>query len=197
MGNGLLLDNSSAVTTENWSTGCWRFIPDCIDGLTVAIWIKFLAEPVYKVPCVACGIISSFQHNKASGFSLTSWNCSPGFKHISLAILDPYDGKYLYTATPLPTLNTWTHYVFTLDYVTSGNPMSMFKMYQNGVIVVSPLSNHYSVWDKPASIEIRDTLIFGNGFVDYDADHPNVVIDNVLMFNYSLNIAQVDKLYHM
>ncbi len=187
------------ITTGSWSSGCWRFVPDCTDGFSLALWIKFLDEPTLDDPCHAHGIISSFQSNKASGFTLTSWNCIPAgsFKHIALGILDPYSGKFLYKGDILPSLNTWAHYVFTLDYVPNGYHATMFNVYKNGVIVTSPLSHHWPPFDQPASAETRDILVFGRGLVDADADRPKVVIDNVLIFNYSVNVAEVDLLYHM
>ena len=168
-----------------------------MDGFSLALWIKFLDEPTIDNPCLAHGIVSSFHSNKASGFSLTSWSCIGNFKHIVLGILDPYDGKFLYKGDTLPNLNIWVHYVFTLDYVPGGNHATMFDVYKNGVIVASPQSNHWPPFDQPASVETRDILVFGRGLVDADADRPKVVIDNVLVFNYSVNAAEVYLLYNM
>ena len=48
---------------------------------------------------------------------------------------------------------------FTLDYVVNGNAASMYKVYQNGSLVPSPISNHYTAWDEPASVEVCDILV--------------------------------------
>ena len=169
-----------------------------MNGFTLAVWVKAIALPITSsYPCTMVGLISSFESNKAGGLSLTSWYCGSNFLNIVLAILDPYNGKFLYMGDDFPNLNVWVHYVFTLDYVINGDFNTMFKVYKDGSLVSNPVANHFPPWDKPASAEIRDVLVFGRGFVDHNSDHSNVIIDNLQMFGYSVNQNETSKLFNM
>ena len=171
-----------------WTTGCWRYIPDCTEGMTLALWLKVTTLP--GVDNSDHGIISTLHSNKGNGFFLCIFTYS-GNLYVGYGIYDPFQGSYeIFYYNPV-SIESWGHYVFDITY-NSGSPT--FNFYMDGSTTTGTVDS-YDAGFTPSDTP-RDVLVFGNMYADNPDSHmPSVMIDEVLMFNYTLNSDEVAILY--
>ncbi len=182
LGHALVLDGNTVLRMGPWTTGCWRYIPECVNGMSLALWLKVTQIPTWNNR--DHGIISTLNSGKGNGFFLAIWTFS-GDLEIGFGIFDPNDGLYkLFTVSPIST-GSWHHYVFDITYDTE-NPI--FNGYFDSITKSS------SIWSVnkgfSPSDTFRDVIVFGNMYADYPNSYmPSVMIDEVLMFNYTLTLS--------
>ncbi len=174
--------------TADCIRGCWSYLPDCVNGFSLSVWLNYA---VYPTQCEDYGIVSSLHSEEAGGFFFVTWTC--GSTKMGFGIVDHIDGKYKNIEKVAPPLNTWTHYVFTVDYVHGNDPI--MNMYQDGTLQ-SVSVQYWDGGDKPASDNPRNILIFGNRFVNDEYKHNSIDIDDVLLFDYSLDQSHVTLLFN-
>ncbi len=188
VGYSLVLDGSTAVKMGTWTTGCWRSIEDCSDGMTLAIWVKIVTLPAANNKDY--GIMSSLQNGVANGFFYTIFKYS-GSLYSAFGIIDPADGKYRIDYDYPISVGSWYHYVYTLNYVFGSSPT--FSMYRDGSKRPDNIHVHNMV---SANNAIRDDLVFGNMYSDSPNSYKvNAVIDEVLLFNYTVTQSETSLLY--
>ncbi len=66
------MDGLSAITSPDRKMGCWSYIPGCVYGFSLSIWLKYAA---YPPTCEDYGIVSSLHSTEAGGFTVGSWTC--------------------------------------------------------------------------------------------------------------------------
>ncbi len=147
----------------------------------------------YPPDCNDYGIVSSLHSVEAGGFFFASWTCSG--TTMGFGIVDHIDGKYKNIDHAAPGLNTWTHYVFTVDYIMGGDPI--IKMYQDGIFLGAKSVGFWATGDKPPTSNPRNELVFGSRFVNVQENLDTVIdIDEVLLFDYSLEQSDVTLIFN-
>ncbi len=136
------------------------------------------------------GIISTLNSNMGNGFFLCIWRYS-GNVDLGFGIIDPNNGRYEVIHFDSIPIGSWHHYVFDVFY-NSGNPI--FNRYLDGV---SLIDNHMSLnYGFSPSNTPRNVLVFGNMYADNpDSYMPSAIIDEVLLFNYTLSPSDVAILF--
>ncbi len=184
------MDGSSAITTPDEPRGCWSYIPGCVNGFSLSLWLKYT---VYPPNCDDYGIVSSLHSVEAGGFFLASYTC--GGTEMSSGIVDHINGKYMSINNPAPPLSTWTHYVFVIDYVINGDPI--LKMYQNGIFLGLQSKAFWPAGDRVPTNDPKNVLIFGSRYADVEENlHTAADIDEVLLFDYILEQADVTLIFN-
>ena len=111
------------------------------------------------------------------------------------AFLELDTGKRRYIKSDPASLGTWTHHVYTLSYTLGMEPA--FQLYIDGSFVPTTPG---SCCAKTPSNTIRDVLAFGNYFTDEYSTlpyYPDMVIDDVALFEYILSSSEVNMIYNM
>ena len=188
----LQLNGQSAVLTRGCQRGCWGFLPNCTNGITLGLWFKASEIPHVHSGSISSsmhGIVSTFHFNRAGGFAIAAWKY--GNWRLGFYILDPYDGKDWYLRDPFPQIDTWYYYAYTMDYdFESGPKFNIFKDGNN----VQDGAYRYSPGDKSPDNGRRDTIVFGNLYVDNAHNNPSVLIDNVILIDRSLGRSSIKLL---
>ncbi len=188
------LDGSTALTTDTWLFGCWRDIPSCTNGMSLSLWIKAVSYPAQGNNYY--GIISSVKNGLANGFFLQTWDEPAwGGKELTFGFLNPTSGNRVWVDTVIPTLGAWSHWVYTLSY-GSDPAIHAFK---DGATTTQDYHD-CEVCGTTPDVGIRDILVLGNYFVDNIAGNlyfPEVVIDDVMIFEYILSSSEISTLYSL
>ncbi len=173
------MDGNTVLRMGTWTTGCWRYITDCTDGMTISLWLKVTSTPGGNNK--AHGIISTLNLNMGNGFYLATWMYY-GDLSLGFGIINPLDGAIENIAINANGIGSWHHYV--LDTTINSDNL-IFNAYTDGG-TTSGSRNSFNYGISPTSTP-RDVVVFGNMFADNpDSNMPSVMIDDVLMFNYTL-----------
>ena len=113
-------------------------------------------------------------------------------RSLSFQMIDPTDGKWWYLRGEQLTIGTWNYYTYTMDYTESG---PLIKIYMDGNFIREGAVLYETLnQTMPLSMERMDTLVFGNFYTDVNHYNPNIEVDDVTIFEYSLDEEQVDLL---
>lgn len=144
---------------------------------------------------VATGIVSSLNVNKGNGFFFTTYyrNATVLF---TFGMADPVDGKHeVIIGFGEVDLKSWNHFSLNVNY-NGGNPS--FTVYINKVLLSSYSKISYSSASWSGSHTARSVLVFGNLYADIpDSRIPHILIDEFILFNYTIMQYDVDILYGM
>ncbi len=188
LGYALVLDGNTVLGMSTWTTGCWRYIPDCTDGMSLALWLKVTTTP--GEDNTDHGIMSTLNSNMGNGFFLTIFTYT-GTLYLAYGIHDPMDGDYEIAYYEPADIGSWNHYVFDISY-NSGNPIC--NIYKDGNS--TPFGTYSSNSGFSPSSTPRGELVFGNMYADNpDSYMPSAIIDEVLLFNYTLSHSDVTILF--
>ncbi len=147
----------------------------------------------YPGGCNDYGVISSFNQGLGGGFFLVTWNC--GSNLMGFGIREPDTGTVKHVQTAMPSLGVWTHHVYTMGYSLGVAPN--IKLYLDGSFETETL---LSCCSGTASNTVRDILIFGNRYADtYQTNmyYPEMIIDDVTIFEYILSPAEAAMIYNL
>ena len=178
----------------NWTFGCWRDIPNC-NGMSLALWLKFNAYPTTKEEFY--GIVSSLETGLANGFFLRMWDHTTyGGKELTFGFLRSGSTEGVWVDSAFPTLGVWSHWVYTMSYI--GSPH--IKAYKDGVPATVNEYECCSIFGA-SDFGTKERLAFGNYFVDDIVGghpyYPDIVIDDVLIFDFILSAAEVSMVYNV
>ncbi len=157
--------------------------------MSLSIWIKPIAYPPQGQNYY--GIISSIKNGVANGFFLQTWDW-PGYggKELTFGYLDPGTGTRVWADVVHPALGSWSHWVWTLNY-GSDPAIHSFK---DGT---GTTQNYYELGSSTTDNTLRDIIALGNYFVDNIPGNqffPEIVIDDVLIFEYILSPSEISTL---
>ncbi len=126
----------------------------------------------------------------SSGFSLgIGLNGCMTNRSLSFNIIDPMDGKWWHIKGDPLNIGTWNYYTFTMDYIIDVGPS--FKIYKDGYFLKDGADLYDTLNPKKGRM---DKLVFGNFFTDYDHYNPSIEMDDVTIFDYSLDGSQISLL---
>ncbi len=171
------------MKTTGCRRGCWGFLPNCTNGITLGLWFKATEIPTDSKKY---GLVSSFQSGKAGGFSQATWMANK--RYIGFQFIDPYNGKNWYIGEEFPEAGEWHYYVYAFDYNPGSKPN--IRIFKDGI----PTANgayRFNGGDEPADGGRRDMMVFGNFYVDDIHNRLKGLIDNVILFEQSLMESQI------
>ncbi len=187
VGQALWLDGSTGLEmTMAGNKGCWKDLSSCKEeGFSVSFWLKIPSVPLSEV-----GFVSAIRNLLYEGWALIFVNNALKFQIHDMQI----PGKAAYKEIEYSlVLDQWFHYIAVYQYkVSNGDVNSLFKIYKNGQ-AYNDGTGQYLLWSF--SDESVDKLAFGKRYFEETLLFSNVVLDDFLIFDGSINDVMASKLH--
>ncbi len=175
-------------TPEN--TGCWQQVSGCIDGFSLAFWIKVISGP--GINRNAEGVISAMRSKNKEGWGIIVLKWDEHF-YLKMEVQD-YRITGAMSSKEIDTVSfgEWVHYVVTYKYRDPGNVNAQFRVFKNGES--HDLMSSYLHGDF-TSDEV-DKITFGRWFHE-DSSYPlgDALLDELIIFDGNLDDNLAQQLY--
>ena len=194
----LYLDGSTSIdiNTPGGNMACWKHVSSCkTTGFSVAFWIQVISNTGFENHQDQVGVLTAMRATNKEGWevNLLNYNHNLLLKMRVNNLLIPGKLALKEFDENFP-LNEWIHYIAVYQYTEPNDDANvLFHMYKNG----QSYNNRYGHYSSGTiESDIVQKLVFGRRYFSTESGpYSNVKLDEVLVFNGSLDASQVLNLY--
>ncbi len=193
----LYLDGQTTVDFDfTHSSGCWKTISSCKSmGFSVSFWLKVITNMGFESHGKSASIISAIQERDYEGWNIFILHYNSR-NVLKIQVNDPQNpGKEAQKQMDFNfALNEWNHYTAVYQYtLPNDDPNVLFQFYKNG----QPNNGGYAHYQSNTlHSDTVNKLAFGRKKLNIvEGPYPNVVLDEVIIFNGSVDATLALALY--